>query len=146
LEKIWPEILEKNPNALLHICTYDFDSYIKLPDDVKKIHDEIQELLEYSCNIKKLENLPKKEFYNLLSNCAYMVYPTNFPEISCISAIEAQYNGCLVITSDKFAMSETVKSDTKVKSDEYGSTEYINKFLEYLDHYQDQTYENEVEK
>ena len=111
LEKIWPEIVERNPDATLHICTYEHT--MGLPDDVKKIHKEVEDLLEYSRNIKHFGHLPKRQFYELLSNCAYMVYPTEFPEISCINAIEAQYNGCLVVTTDKFAMSETVKSKTK---------------------------------
>jgi glycosyltransferase involved in cell wall biosynthesis/2-polyprenyl-3-methyl-5-hydroxy-6-metoxy-1,4-benzoquinol methylase len=143
LEKIWPEIIERNPDAVLHICTYD--NTLTLPDEVKKIHQEVEDLLEYSRNVKKIGHLPKKEYYELLSTCAYMVYPTDFPEISCINAMEAQYNGCLVITSDKYAMSETVKSDTKVKA-EYGSVEYVQQFMSYLDKYQGDTYEAEVAK
>jgi len=144
LEKIWPEIVERNPDAVLSICTYEHT--LALPDDVKKIHKEVEDLMEYSRNIKKLGHLPKRQFYELLANSAYMVYPTSFPEISCISAIEAQYNGCLVITSDEFALSETVKTDTKVKSDEYGSLDYVNKFLAHLDKYQGDVYEAEVAK
>jgi glycosyltransferase involved in cell wall biosynthesis len=143
LEKIWPEIIERNPDAVLHICSYEHT--LGMPDEVKKIHQEVDDLLEYSRNVKKIGNLPKKEYYELLSKCAYMVYPTDFPEISCINAIEAQYNGCLVITSDKYALSETVKSDTKVKS-EYGTNEYVREFMSYLDKYQGDVYEEEVAK
>jgi len=143
LEKIWPEIVERNPDAVLHICTYEHT--LELPEEVKKIHKEVEDLLEYSRNIKQIGHLPKRQFYNLLSNCAYMVYPTNFPEISCINAIEAQYNGCLVITSDEFALSETVKTNTKVKA-EYGSIDYVNNFLDLLDKYQGDVYEEEVAK
>jgi glycosyltransferase involved in cell wall biosynthesis/2-polyprenyl-3-methyl-5-hydroxy-6-metoxy-1,4-benzoquinol methylase len=143
LEKIWPEIVEKNPDAVLNICGYDHD--IGIPEDVKKIYDEIDELLDYSTNVKTVKHLPKSEYYQLLSNCAYMVYPTDFPEISCINAIEAQRNGCLIISSDKFALSETVKTDTLVK-EEYGSKEYIAKFLNLLDEYTEDKYEQEVAK
>jgi glycosyltransferase involved in cell wall biosynthesis/2-polyprenyl-3-methyl-5-hydroxy-6-metoxy-1,4-benzoquinol methylase len=143
LEKIWPEIVEKNPDAVLHLCTYEHT--LGLPDEVKKIHQEVEDLLQYSRNVEKIGNLPKKKYYELLSKCAYMVYPTDFPEISCISAIEAQYNGCLVISSDSFAMSETVKSDTKVKA-EYGTQEYVSEFLSYLNKYQDEAFETEIEK
>ena len=143
LEKIWPEIVERNPDAVLHICTYEHA--LELPEEVKKIHKEVEDLLEYSRNIKQIGHLPKRQFYNLLSNCAYMVYPTSFPEISCINAIEAQYNGCLVITSDEFALSETVKTNTKVKA-EYGSIDYVNNFLDLLDKYQGDVYEEEVAK
>lgn len=143
LEKIWPEILEKNPNAVLHICGYE--NTLGAPEYVEKIYQEVNDLLEYSHNVKKIGNLPKKEYYELLSKCAYMVYPTDFPEISCINAIEAQYNGCLVITSDKYAVSETVKSETKVKAD-YDSPEYVKEFLSYIEKYQYENYEAEVLK
>jgi len=143
LEKIWPDIVERNPDAVLHICTYEHT--MGLPDDVKKIHKEVENLLEYSRNIKHIGHLPKRQFYELLSTCAYMVYPTEFPEISCINAIEAQYNGCLVITTDKFAMSETVKSKTKVKANpQLEANEYVEEFLSYIDTYKDEKFDEEA--
>jgi glycosyltransferase involved in cell wall biosynthesis len=113
-------------------------------DYVKEIYDEIDGLLEYSRNIKRIGHLPKKEYYKLLSNCASW-FTTDFPEISCINAIEAQYNGCLVITSDKYAVTETVKSKTKVKSHiELESNDYIEEFLSYLDVYKDDKFDEEA--
>lgn len=143
LEKIWPEIVEKNPEAVLHICGYEHT--LGRPKEVQELYDEIDGILQYSRNIRRVGHLPKQQYYKLLASCAYMVYPTDFPEISCINAIEAQYNKCLVVTSDKFAMSETVKTDTKINA-EYGSDEYVKKFLATLDKYQGETYEQEVNK
>ena len=144
LEKIWPEIIEKNPDAVLHICGYEHT--LGRPDEVNKLYQEIDDLLEYSRNVKKIGHLPKREYYELLSKCAFMVYPTDFPEISCINAIEAQYNGCLVITSNKYAVAETVKTDTKVKA-QYDTQQYDDEFLELVVKYQDESlYEAEVEK
>lgn len=141
LEKIWPEIQKKNPEAILNICGYEHN--LGMPDDVAQVHKDVEFLLKYSKNVVKHGNLSKPEYYKLLANCAYMVYPTDFPEISCINAIEAQYNGCLVITSDKFALTETVKTDTRVTS-EYGSPEYIRDLLQLIDQYQDELYDNTV--
>lgn len=141
LEKIWPKIIERNPSAILHICGYDHD--LELPEEVQKIHDEITELLTISINVKTISYLPKLEYYELLSNCAYMLYPTDFPEISCINAIEAQYNECLVVTSDNYALQETVKSSTKVKA-EYGSQQYIDDFLAVIDEFKDAVYQHTV--
>lgn len=143
LEKIWPEIIERNPDAVLHLCGYE--NTLGAPEHVEKIYQEVDELLEYSRNVKKIGHLSKDKYYELLSTCAYMVYPTDFPEISCINAIEAQYNGCLVISSDKYALTETVKTDTLVKA-EYGSVEYIKEFLAYLDKYQGDAYTEETRK
>lgn len=143
LEKIWPEIVEKNPDAILHVCGYEHT--LGRPKEIEQLYEEINEILEYSKNVRKVGFLPKKQYYKLLSSCAYMVYPTDFPEISCINAIEAQYNNCLVITSDKYAMSETVKTDTKISA-EYGSDEYVKEFLGLVQKYQGKSYEEEVKK
>lgn len=143
LEKIWPEIVDKNPDAVLHICGYEHT--LGRPKEIEELYAEIDGLLAYSNNVRKVGHLPKQQYYKLLSSCAYMVYPTDFPEISCINAIEAQYNGCLIVTTDKFAMSETVKTDTKVDA-EYGSDEYVKKFLAILEKYQGDAYEQEVAK
>lgn len=142
LEKIWPEIQKRNPDAILNICGYEHN--LGMPDDVAQVHKDVEFLLKYSKNVVKHGNLSKPEYYKLLANCAYMVYPTDFPEISCINAIEAQYNGCLVITSDKFALTETVKTNTRVTS-EYGSTEYVRDFLNFIDHYQGDIYDSTVQ-
>jgi glycosyltransferase involved in cell wall biosynthesis/2-polyprenyl-3-methyl-5-hydroxy-6-metoxy-1,4-benzoquinol methylase len=114
-----------------------------MPDEVKKIHEDVEGLIEYSRNIVKHGHLAKPDYYKLLASCAYMLYPTDFPEISCINAIEAQYNGCLVITSDKYALSETVKSETKVKA-EYGSAEYVTDFINLIDQYSGAAYDTAV--
>ena len=112
------------------------DLYVKI--DWPNLPDSMSdELLEYSTNVKMVGNLPKQEYYELLSNCAYMLYPTDFPEISCINAIEAQYNECMVIATHNFALSETVKSQTTVKS-KYDTQEYFDEFLSLVKKYQDE--------
>jgi len=125
LEKIWPEIISTNPNAILNLCGYNNDN---VDEQTKELYQEIDNLLDDSNNIKHHGTLNKQQYYELLSECEMMLYPSDFPEISCINAIEAQYNGCKVITSDYFALSETVKTNTKVKAP-YGSKEYIKQFL-----------------
>jgi glycosyltransferase involved in cell wall biosynthesis len=128
LEKIWPEILINNPDSILNLCGYDNDN---VDDQTKELYNEINILLEQSDNIKHHGTLNKTQYYELLSQCEMMLYPSDFPEISCINAIEAQYNGCKVITSDYFALSETVKTNTKVKKP-YASKEYVNDFLKLM--------------
>ena len=136
LLEIWPQILEMNPEAQLNICGYFNPNVVNDDEGIIKYYEEVEELIKNSKNIIDHRYLSKKKYYELLSQCGYMVYPGDFPEISCINAIEAQYNNCLVITSDKFAMSETVKTDTKIDC-EYGTDEYVQKFLNLLKKYQD---------
>lgn len=131
LEKIWPEVLAKNPEAILNLCGY---VNANIPEEMTELYAEIDELLAGSTNVNHHGALTKPEYYELLANCAYMLYPTDFPEISCINAIEAQYNGCNVITSGQYALTETVKTPTKVRA-AYGSDKYVADFMKMLDTY-----------
>jgi glycosyltransferase involved in cell wall biosynthesis len=45
----------------------------------------------------------------------FWVYPSHFPEISCISAMKAQAMGCVPVTTDYAALAETVKDGVIVK-------------------------------
>jgi glycosyltransferase involved in cell wall biosynthesis/phospholipid N-methyltransferase len=140
LKDIWPKILEKEPNSTLHLCGY-LNTNIPKDHPVFELYQEINKVLAKSKGIINHGNLLKAGFYKLLNKCKYMIYPTDFPEISCINAIEAQANGCLVITTDDFALSETVKSNTKIKI----SNTYEQEFLELLTNYKDQIYDQEIE-
>lgn len=142
LTDIWPKIVEKNPEAVLHVCSYNVND-IKISEEFYALYETIDQLLSSAKNVKNLGSLNKKDYYELLSKCAYMLYPTDFPEISCINAIEAQANECLVITSDLYALSKTVKTDTRIK-ETYGSSEYIAEFLSLIDRYQGDAYRQEV--
>lgn len=134
LKDLWPRVLEINPDAVLHICSYANPVADESPQ-VKDLYDEIEELVKNTPKVVKLGHLNKRQYYQALSQCGYMVYPCDYPEISCINAIEAQAMGCLVITSDAFALSETVKSDTKVKGDT--AEEYNDAFIAKVKEYQD---------
>jgi glycosyltransferase involved in cell wall biosynthesis/2-polyprenyl-3-methyl-5-hydroxy-6-metoxy-1,4-benzoquinol methylase len=140
LTDIWPKILEKEPKSTLHLCGY-LNTNIPKDHPVFEYYQKVQDILLTSKNIINHGSLLKPTFYKLLNKCKYMIYPTDFPEISCINAIEAQANGCLVITTDKFALSETVKSNTKIKF----SDTYNQNFLELLEYYKDQKYDEEVD-
>lgn len=49
------------------------------------------------------------------------LYPTNFPETFCISALEAQYAGCVCICSNVTALAETVGDRGILLQSQYGS-------------------------
>jgi glycosyltransferase involved in cell wall biosynthesis/2-polyprenyl-3-methyl-5-hydroxy-6-metoxy-1,4-benzoquinol methylase len=144
LKEIWPKIVEKNPDAVLHLTGYDYPDY-GLDNETKNEYKKVDKLIEKSKNIIKTKKLNKKDYYKLLSECGYLLYPTEFPEISCITAMEAQRSGCLVLTSDDSALAETVKTNTKVKS-KFGTQEYVDEFLSVLEKYQDKDlYEKQIE-
>jgi len=69
----------------------------------------------------------------------FFLYPTQFYEISCISAMKAQLAGCIPITSDAFALDETVQYGHKVHTDcekwekdfSFGDT-HIDEYVKYI--------------
>ena len=50
----------------------------------------------------------KRDLYRHMAESKLVVYPTDFPEVFCISAVEAQACGTAFLTSDGFALQETV--------------------------------------
>jgi glycosyltransferase involved in cell wall biosynthesis len=143
LEEIWPKILDKNPKATLNLCGYDNKATFESKDEyLLNYYKRANELIGSYDSIYNHGCLSKTDYYKLLTNCAYMVYPSDFPEISCISAIEAQACGCLVLTSNASALAETVKSNTKIDINEH----FNDNYLALLDKYVDKVYEAEVDK
>lgn len=53
--------------------------------------------------------LRQSELARELTGFALWLYPTDFPETSCIAAMEAQAAGVPVVTSRRFALAETVQ-------------------------------------
>ncbi len=71
-------------------------------DYIKKLRDEGYQI--------EVAQFPKAELLKNISESKCVLYPTDWPEISCINAIEAQACGTCFITYNKFALSETVEA------------------------------------
>jgi len=123
LQFIWPILLEANPELELHLCTYNTDM-LMLPDDVKAYHAQIETLKAKSKNVYDAGFLTKEDYYKLLASCSLMLYPTQFPEISCINVMEALACGTPVVTSHAFALPETAASGAELITAPYGTEKY----------------------
>jgi glycosyltransferase involved in cell wall biosynthesis len=55
-------------------------------------------------------SVPQPELLQSLGKSGLFLYPNTFDETSCIAAIEAQASGCVVITSAKAGLNETVQN------------------------------------
>jgi len=82
---LWPFILEKIPDATLHISSYN-----KFPKNEKE--ENLKSIIDTYNNITHYGRLSHKELYSLMSKCEYWLYPTNFLETSCITAMEMLMN------------------------------------------------------
>jgi glycosyltransferase involved in cell wall biosynthesis len=74
---------------------------------------QIQEEM-YDAGIETLGHLTQAAVAKLYRRAAILAYPTDFPEIDCISARKAQACGCVPVTSDFGALAETVQFGVKV--------------------------------
>jgi tetratricopeptide (TPR) repeat protein len=83
-----------------------------LPDVGHEISTDLYEqrvsqLLD-STGSTMLHRIGFEELYKLLLSSGVWLYPTRFPEISCMSAMEAQAAGCIPLSTRYAALGETI--------------------------------------
>lgn len=131
LQHIWPRLLEIDPELKLYYANYGLDG-MQIPEPtMQKI--QVAEILakQFGKSVVNMGHLPKDKLYQEISSAKLLLYPTDFPEISCITAMEAQACGTPIITTDDFALSETVgdgKAGYLIKG-RPGEEEYNAKFI-----------------
>lgn len=107
LESIWPRLVSRRPDLRLYLCGYEV-ARSDLAPGLFEHYQHLERLIDASPNVVRLGSLPKNEYYRHLAEAVAMLYPCTFPEISCIAAIEAQACGTPILTTDAFALAETV--------------------------------------
>jgi glycosyltransferase involved in cell wall biosynthesis/2-polyprenyl-3-methyl-5-hydroxy-6-metoxy-1,4-benzoquinol methylase len=106
LRDIWPALLARIPMAELLVCSYDIGQE-GLPDAIKDLHMQCDTLLQTTKNAKYLGHLPRHELYKVMAASWAMLYPSVFPEISCLTVMESQACGTPALTSNYAALAET---------------------------------------
>lgn len=117
LDEIFPAIRSRVPKAELHVFSYrDLERYQRKRRDGVFIRG----------------GLPQHLLARELAQSAVFVYPTDFPETSCIAALEAQAAGTPVVTSKRYALQETVlDGQTGILIEgKVASPSYIRAFVE----------------
>lgn len=139
LEHIWPRLRRARPRLRLALCGYQVEES-SLPSRVRREHQEIGRLLAQAEGVTVLGPLAKQAYYQHLASCGLLVYPCIFPEISCIAALEAQALGTPLVTSQAFALGESVTQPQFLVPGSPGSKAYLDAFvdktLHLLDDYQ----------
>ena len=79
--ELWPQILSVMPDAELVISTYTKFPLNKEEEDIKIIIDKYP-------SIRHLGRLGTEQLYNEMSTSDFWLYPTCWPETSCITALE----------------------------------------------------------
>ena len=117
---LWPQILEKFPDATLSIC-YGWDLFIAgYRDNPERMNwmATMNEKMKQK-GIKHHGRLGKKELAEVRQECGIWAFPTYFAEINCITALDAQSDGLVPVTMNSFALKETVGAGIKIDGDIY---------------------------
>ena len=128
LSQIWPRLLQEMPHLSLSICGYQINED-ELPAALKDEYQEIHELIKNAPQVEFLGPLPKERYYAHLASCQALLYPCIFPEISCLAVLEAQALGTPVITSNDFALQESVVIPEFKVEGQPGSERYVENYL-----------------
>ncbi len=129
LESVWPRLHRWNPDLRLHVCGYRI-ALTNPPAHLDHLYRQVDLLLENTPGLVLLGGLAKREYYRHLGESALMLYPSVFPEVSCLAALEAQALGVPVLTSDAFALAETVVTPETRIGGRPGSESYIDDYVE----------------
>lgn len=81
LLELWPQILKKIPDARLVVSCYG-----TFPSNANELL--LKTVIDKSNSIEFLGNLSVKELYKEMETSEYWLYPTHWPETSCITALE----------------------------------------------------------
>lgn len=128
LEEIWPRLQAARPGLELLLCGYQISGH-DIPAPVSAEYRRVDAALAASHGVRHLGSLDKATYYSHLASCQAMVYPCTFPEISCIAALEAQALSTPIITSDAYALTETVRPRNWLVPGRPGSPEYVEAFV-----------------
>ena len=106
--ELWPEVVAAVPGATLAVSTYEV---FPCNDEERHIQARIAQLNE-SLNpenrIQHLGKLNPAQLYAEMSTAEYWLYPTNWPETSCITAMEMLMSGVLCLYYPVAGLTDTM--------------------------------------
>jgi glycosyltransferase involved in cell wall biosynthesis len=111
----WPKIKLAVPEAKLRIF-YGWETLEKLLplEEFKKYKKNMEELMDQE-GVTHLGRISHAEVIKEMLGAGIWAYPcTNFDEISCITAMNAQIAGAIPVVIPKAALNETVKYGKKI--------------------------------
>ena len=111
--ELWPRVREKVPEAEIDI----YYGFTKWYDELSKSNLKMKELKR---KVLSLVDQPGVNFHGMVGHdrlaegfakAAVWAYPTEFPEISCITAMKALAMGCEAVTSGYGVLPETMEGE-----------------------------------
>ncbi len=105
LLQMWPELKARRPKLKLAVASYENPGADAQMADYLRA---LRTLGEHLPDIEFLGALSKSELYREIAASGLLLYPAAFPEVSCITAMEAAACGTPVVASRYCALKETV--------------------------------------
>jgi glycosyltransferase involved in cell wall biosynthesis len=112
---VWGKVIDQVPEAELHIF-YGWNTYdemVKVGRRSPEFKNKMLELMKQK-GVFEHGRIGHKKLAKEFARSGIYSYPTNFEEISCISAMKAQVAGAIPVVLDYAALKETVKFGEKV--------------------------------
>lgn len=106
---IMEALLDKGSRAHLFVCGYDYTT-----NEMRPYYDYLNACCDKLPNVTRLGSLTKPVLAQVQMRCDALVYPTEFEEVSCITAMEAMAAGLPFISSDCAALPETCKDSGSI--------------------------------
>jgi glycosyltransferase involved in cell wall biosynthesis len=111
----WPKIRVEFPEARLHLYYGFTQNWMKSEAHhvgLRRIRSEVMRLKDQP-GVVWHGMVGQKELSQAFADCGFWLYPTEWPETSCITAMKAQAMGCIPITSrfPDSGVPETTKYD-----------------------------------
>lgn len=135
LRNMWKELTDKLPEIELTI-TYGWEgleTWSNSPEWLEKIARDKREITEWAKdagNITLTGRLTKAELAKEMMSSSLCLYPNNFWESFCLTALETQAAGTPMITTNLGALSTTLNNKNNILLDEYQySEEYAKEFV-----------------
>lgn len=130
---MWPKIRKAVPDATLNIY-YGWGSWDTLEgENGREFHEDIDHLLDElkDQGVKEWGRVDHETLAEAMRQTKVWAYPTEFPEIFCITAIKAQAAGCIPAVTKVGALPEVVLTGEQLGYPNIYSNEYAQaKFVE----------------
>lgn len=118
IERVMPAVWQELPDVELHVFSYrPLEAYRALANGTQG-------------RVVFRGGLPQQQLAAELATFDLWLYPTDFPETSCIAALEAQAAGLPVVSSRRYALTETVEDEKTgiLVAGDVGSPGYVGRF------------------
>lgn len=134
---IWGDIRKQVPTATLDVY-YGWESWLAIQGEdafYEQMEKKFEEMKDQGVTVHG--RVGHKDLIKAMQSIQVWAYPTEFPEIHCITALKAQEAGCYPVTTNVAALNETVQSGVKIRnqriySDEYNKRKFVKEVVKGL--------------